>query len=370
MTLAQPAHRVEQGGVSIMMPAYNAEHYIHTSIESALAQTFTNWELVIVDDGSTDGTHAVASSFQDPRIRVVQQPNQGESGARNTALAVMRGQYVSFLDADDLYRPNHLQRAIERFTANPSLAGVYTDGHHITEDGTQLKPLSSRRRPPRTGRVFDEVVYGSDFFGPPLCVVLRRDLIERHGLTFNRHIVVGPDWDFFMRFSNLGSFDYVDEKTCLYRVHRSSITGSMNAVMRAAERVKCRTSAIRHPSFAACPESVRLSVFYDLLIEALRNQPQVQSDVTRWPEFEALPRPTRAKLYRLLASEGVLLDYEPERVRAWLAQSLACKSSTAARVVQFAYGVSPNLCARLLQFRRRSHVYSIDLPPFLDLGTQ
>lgn len=358
---------VEQGGVSIMMPAYNAERFIRTSIESALAQSFTNWELLIVDDGSTDGTFEAASSFGDPRIRIVRQPNQGESAARNRALGEVRGQYLSFLDADDLYLPDHLRLVMARFAANPGLAGVFTDGYHITEDGKQLKSLSSRRRPPRTGRVFDEVVYGSDFFGPPLCVVLRRDLIVREGLTFNRNIVMGPDWDFFVRFSDLGPFDYVDEKTCLYRVHRTSITGSLGAARRAAERVKCRTSAIQLRSFATCPEPVRMNAFYDLLIEALRNEPQAQSDVTRWPQFASLSAASQGTLLRLMASEGILHGYAPAVVGEWLTRSLACAPSPQARVLRLVHALSPALAARMLKWRRRSHVYSLDLPPFADL---
>lgn len=364
-----PRHAVEDGGVSIMMPAYNAERYIKTSIESALAQTFTNWELVIVDDGSTDGTNDIAASFGDARIRIVRQPNQGESAARNTALDAVRGQYLAFLDADDLYLPAHLELVMARFRAQPALAGVFTDGIHITDEGKQLKPLSSRRREPKTGRVFDEVVFGSDFFGPPLCVVLRRDLIVRHGLTFDRGIVMGPDWDFFVRFSDLGPFDYVDEKTCLYRVHRKSITGSLGADRRMSERAKCRTSAIKLPQFATCAVPVRENAFYDLLIEALGGHPEQQMAVTAWPEFAELPGPSRAVLFRLLASEGMLLDYAPAIVREWLSRSRACDATDVRTLVlQLVHRVSPALCVRLVRRHRRGQLRLIDLPPFADLG--
>lgn len=360
---------VEDGGVSIMMPAYNAERYIRTSIESALAQTFTNWELLIVDDGSTDRTYDIASSIGDSRIRIVRQPNQGESAARNTALGAVRGQYLAFLDADDLYLPTHLELVMARFRAQPELAGVFTDGIHITDEGKQLTPLSSRRREPKTGRVFDEVVFGSDFFGPPLCVVLRRDLIVRHGLTFDRGIVMGPDWDFFVRFSDLGPFDYVDEKTCLYRVHRKSITGSLGADRRMSERAKCRTSAIKLPQFGTCAVPVRVNAFYDLLIESLAGLPEQQATVTSWPEFTALPGPSRALLFRLLASEGMLLDYEPAIVRDWLNRSRACDASDLRTLaLQLVHRVSPTVCARLVRRHRRGRLRLIDLPPFADLG--
>ncbi len=99
---------MEPGLVSVMMPAYNAERYIRPAMESLLAQTYSRWELIVVNDGSKDATAAIARSFDDPRIRVIDQPNGGEASARNTALRTMRGEFVAFLDADDAYLPEHL----------------------------------------------------------------------------------------------------------------------------------------------------------------------------------------------------------------------------------------------------------------------
>src|SRR5512145_295142 len=96
-----------------MMPAYNAEVYIRQSIDSVLAQTYPNWELVIVDDGSTDRTGEIASEYGDPRIRVFRQENGGEAAARNTALKNIQGEFLAFLDADDLYLPDHLEVSVE-----------------------------------------------------------------------------------------------------------------------------------------------------------------------------------------------------------------------------------------------------------------
>jgi glycosyltransferase involved in cell wall biosynthesis len=104
--------------VSIMMPAYNAEAFIAQAIESVLAQTMTDWELIIVDDGSTDGTPAVTDRYQDPGIRVLRQPNGGESIARNTALQHMRGSLVAFLDADDVFLPSTAMATIATGRAN------------------------------------------------------------------------------------------------------------------------------------------------------------------------------------------------------------------------------------------------------------
>src|SRR5215203_5289228 len=203
-----------------MMPAYNAEKYIAEAIKSVIAQTYINWEL-IVDDGSTDGTAAVVTGVSDPRIKIVRQDNRGEAAARNTALRHMRGEFIGFLDADDLYLPDHLQVAVDCLQRNPESDGVYTDGHYCDANAKALKTLSSRRRGPFEGRVFDEVVRGSDLFGPPLCVVLRSKPSKVHNIKFDENIIIGPDWVFFMEYANLARFKYVERCTCLYRLHQT-----------------------------------------------------------------------------------------------------------------------------------------------------
>lgn len=101
--------------VSIIMPAYNVDEYIEESIRSIQAQTYPNWELIVVNDGSTDTTQAVVERLasQDSRIRLVTQPNGGVSRARNRGLELARGEYISFLDGDDLWEPTFLRELID-----------------------------------------------------------------------------------------------------------------------------------------------------------------------------------------------------------------------------------------------------------------
>ena len=95
--------------VSVIMPAYNSEVYIGESIDSVLSQSFTDFELIVVDDGSTDATAAIVQGFTDKRIRLIRQPNRGVSVARNTGLEAAQGQFITFLDSDDLYYPDFLK---------------------------------------------------------------------------------------------------------------------------------------------------------------------------------------------------------------------------------------------------------------------
>src|SRR6266702_847709 len=100
--------------VSILIPAYNAQEWISDTIESALDQTWPKTEIIIVDDGSTDQTLAVAKGFNSRGVQVVTQPNQGASAARNTAYALCQGDYIQWLDADDLLEPSKIEKQVQK----------------------------------------------------------------------------------------------------------------------------------------------------------------------------------------------------------------------------------------------------------------
>lgn len=107
---------------SVILIAYNLEHYLRKTVQSVLDQEFKNFELIIINDGSTDGTLQMVEFFQDPRIRVISQGNGGASHARNTGLKAAKGKYVAFLDGDDYWYPDHLKMAFDFFRKYP---GVY-----------------------------------------------------------------------------------------------------------------------------------------------------------------------------------------------------------------------------------------------------
>ena len=106
--------------VSILITAYNAEPWIGETLDSALGQTYSEIEVLVVDDGSTDRTLHVARSYDDPRLSVLSQPNAGACAARNRAIAASEGQLVQFLDADDLLSPGKIERQVERLADAPS----------------------------------------------------------------------------------------------------------------------------------------------------------------------------------------------------------------------------------------------------------
>jgi glycosyltransferase involved in cell wall biosynthesis len=360
---------MQQGLVSVMMPAYNAGRYIGEAIESVLAQTFSNWELLVVNDGSTDDTAAVVARFQDPRIHLISKANGGESSARNVALERSRGEFIAYLDADDAYLPHHLAVTVAFLEANPQRDAVYVDGIHIDEFGRRLASLQSRRRGPFEGRIYNEVVRASDVFGPPMTVVLRHALVARHGLRYDTRIVIGPDWDFFIRVADIGSFGYLAEQTGLYRVHQTNISTQVDRPRRAGYLAICRENAIRGPRFNACPVDVRAAVFYDLLINLLRGQPGRRAAVFEWSEFVALPAGEQARLLRLTAASAMQHDRDREHVAEWLRRAATLNpADTRAVLLTRAYGLSPRLCSAVFKAISRFRGERVDAGPFADLA--
>jgi glycosyltransferase involved in cell wall biosynthesis len=335
-----------------MMPAYNAEATLGAAIESVLAQTYSRWELWIVLDGPAAAAERILSGYPDPRIHLLRQEHSGEAAARNLALRYLTGEWVAFLDADDLLLPQHMALAAEYLRAHPERGAVYTDGFYIDEAGQRLALLSSRRRGPFEGRIFEEVVRASDVFGPPMCTVLRREPILRKELTFDTRIVIGPDWDFLMRFSAEEDFGYLAEPTCLYRLHPGAITRTAEPEKRRASLALCREKAIRNPAFPSCSSEVRTAAFYDLLVNLLHGLPDRQREVMGWAEFAQLPRGSRARLLRVIASRSVSSGGGRGGEGAWFAEAFWLRPwdpRNAALLVLFR--LNPSLCRLALRMR-------------------
>ena len=119
---------------SIIIPLYNKASYIRKAVESVVGQTFGDWELIVVDDGSTDGGSEVVKSFSDSRIRLVQQENAGVSAARNKGVAMATAPYITFLDADDWWEPTFLEEMAGLIERHPN-AGIYGTGYYIVKNG-------------------------------------------------------------------------------------------------------------------------------------------------------------------------------------------------------------------------------------------
>ncbi len=345
--------------VSIMMPAFNAERYIAAAIESVLSQTMEDWELIIINDGSTDKTIEVLKHFNEERIRVFHQPNSGEAAARNLALQKVRGAYLAFLDADDQWLPEFLQEMVASLNERLDFEGVYCDGYHINPQDEILSSLSDNRRGPFEGELLDALVRASDVFGPPICILLRTEAVRRAGVQFDTRIVIGPDWDFFTQLSQSVRFAYLDRKLLRYRVHSSNITLTAGNKKRLESLVLCREKAIHLPVFDQLSLDTRHYAFYDLLINLLDNNEEKQEEITGWAQFKALPARQQANLFRRMAARQITEVGNDRFVKMWLRRALALNPASIKSLFLFIlYSLRPDAAATIL--RRRSQNKSQD----------
>jgi glycosyltransferase involved in cell wall biosynthesis len=206
------------------MPAYNVEPYVAESIESVLGQTFDDWEIVIVDDGSTDGTGHVAARYarRDARIRVVTQANGGLSAARNTAMRHARGRFFALLDSDDLWDPDFLTAQMAIFTASPDVAIVTGNARNLGGfyDGRPARPWPDRRPPPTLLEILrdEEAVFIMSAF--------RRDVYEAIG-GFDESMRSNEDYDYWLRAAARGfRFARNDRPLGDYRRRSDSLSAS------------------------------------------------------------------------------------------------------------------------------------------------
>lgn len=340
--------------VTIMMPVFNAERYVGAALDSILDQTYSRWELLVIDDGSTDRSAEILANYRDRRIRAIHQPNQGEAVARNRALDEAKGELLAFLDADDQFLPQHLERLVQQLQAHPECGGVYSDGYYIDAGGKRMEKLSSQRRGPFNGEIFEELVRASDVFGPPICTLLSMGVIRDHALEFDPQITIGPDWDFMTRFAMYAGFVYLDETTCLYRVHETNVTLTTTDHKRHESLARCREKTIKSPLFDRCSVETRSYAFYDLLLNHLFDDPERREAITQWPEFRALPSDEQARLHRLMATDAIVHSKQTNSINRWIEQAVELDPYDLRSLgVASLYKLSPALCRAFLRVRKK-----------------
>lgn len=209
--------------VSVIMPAYNTACYIREAINSVLDQDYPRKELIVIDDGSTDGTLDVLRSYGD-RITLLQQRNQGSAVARNAGLEVARGEFIAFLDSDDIWLPGKLRLQVDHLQRHPEIGMVYSgwavwkpraDGEFrlpAIEGGEDAPSIV----PDRSGWLYNRLLFSSILH--TITVVARRDLIARVG-NFEPELKRGQDYDYWIRASRLTQIHKLDRVLALYRVH-------------------------------------------------------------------------------------------------------------------------------------------------------
>jgi glycosyltransferase involved in cell wall biosynthesis len=210
--------------VSVIIPVYNGERYLAETIESVIAQTEMNWELIAVNDGSTDNSLTILEEYIKKipeRIKVITVENRGVSSARNTAVAAARGTYVAFLDQDDLWAPQKLQRQIEMFSRDKNLGISYTNTTIINENGSVIRENVQKFSVKHRGKIFEYLMF-ENFIGIS-SVMLPKELYIGIG-GFDPRFSLAEDYDFLLKVTQESSVNYIDEPLLLYREHDESGT--------------------------------------------------------------------------------------------------------------------------------------------------
>lgn len=206
--------------VSIIMPAYNAEKTIAESIQSVLNQTYTNWELIVINDGSVDKTSAIVQNYKDSRIILLEQQNSGVAEARNNGIRNASGKMIAFLDSDDLWLKTKLEKFISYVNEYNFTGLIYSKMRFFNDN-----PQNSVSYNP--WKAFDESnpyyhLLLVDYV-PTLTVIVNKEIFDDVGL-FDKDFFGTEDWDMWIRIVHKYPVALIDEELSLYRNHASGIS--------------------------------------------------------------------------------------------------------------------------------------------------
>jgi glycosyltransferase involved in cell wall biosynthesis len=222
--------------ISVIIPTCNRSRLVKEAIDSVLRQTFNDFEVIVVDDGSTDDTRLVIEDISDPRVRYYYRENGGQSIARNMGLAKATGRYVAFLDADDLWPPHYLETVVTRLAVNKEYGAAYTRVIRLLPDGTK-KELSTLERC-RSGWITKYFFDGAPCLMPS-AILFRRSVWN--DIFWDEALKRGTDYDVFLRISTKTRFLFMPDVSIIKRDMPDSISNRPDAMgpinkVRALER--------------------------------------------------------------------------------------------------------------------------------------
>jgi len=220
--------------VTVIMPVFNREHLVRAAIESVLQQTLPPSQFIVVNDGSSDGTAAVLENFRS-HITILDQQNQGPYPARNLALRHAQGDYLAFLDSDDVWVPDKIEKQVSVLEEKPEVGLVFSNGELFRDAPAKPNQPKSffEAEPPSRGAVFEALVQTN--FIPQSSVLLRKSCLEEAGPFFE--IPLAADYHKWLQISMRHRFEYIDEMLIRYRVHEGNISRDRTKKYRALNNV-------------------------------------------------------------------------------------------------------------------------------------
>jgi glycosyltransferase involved in cell wall biosynthesis len=212
--------------VSVIIPAYNSIATIHRSLTSVLGQSLNDFEVIVVDDGSTDATLEAIKGIVDIRVKYFRQSNQGVSSARNKGIANASGRFIAFLDADDYWLPDKLEKQVALLNSQPEIGMVYSKSYVVDEEERQLCTI---------GRIFDKTSKPSEIFSqlllgnfiPSPTPMIREHCVREVGF-FDDMLHQSEDWDYWLRITKQFPIAGITESLACYKITRNNLLEKMS----------------------------------------------------------------------------------------------------------------------------------------------
>lgn len=211
--------------VSVIIPTYNRAALLRDAVRSVLAQTFSDFELIVIDDGSTDGTDRMMGGFDDSRLHYLKQENQGRSAARNRALSLARGRYIAFLDSDDLYLKDKLEKQVAFMDDHPDIDMIYTSAICVDDTG---RPLDKQIYTAEVeGNIYPQIAFFQPVTITLPTVMLRREVLDAVG-HFDERMERFEDTDLWRRIAKRFKVGILREPTCILKTHDDNALAAQN----------------------------------------------------------------------------------------------------------------------------------------------
>jgi glycosyltransferase involved in cell wall biosynthesis len=308
--------------ISVIIPVYNAEATIRETIQSVLNQTFSDFELIVINDGSQDSTLEIISNIPDPRIKVFSYPNSGPQKSRNRGIKKATGDYLAFLDADDLWTPDKLDAQFQALEAHPEAAVAYSWTNWVDEKGQFWRRGTYISA---SGDVQAKLLL-IDFIGSGSNPLIRRQALEKVG-NFDESLVGGQDWDMWLRLAAYYPFAVVPKPQVLYRKSLTSNSWSNNV-----ERQEKGFKNVMAKALEQAPESIKslrgdiISNRYKcLVVDALERPSSRQRGLTAarflWIALSNDPSLLQARvLVKVVLRMTIVTLLPPQQAQALLAK--------------------------------------------------
>jgi glycosyltransferase involved in cell wall biosynthesis len=314
--------------ISVIIPAYNGEQTIRETIESVLKQTFTDFELIVINDGSTDATLAKIERIKDSRLKVFSYPNAGQAVSRNRGISHALGEYISFIDADDLWTPDKLESQLKALQANPQAAVAYSWTKCIDESGQYSRRGSHISV---TGNVYGKLLL-IDFIENGSNPLIRAQALAEVG-GFDETMVPSEDRDLWLRLAAHYHFVVVPSPQILYRQ-------SINSESANVLRMEAASVRVIEQAFNQAPESLQhlkqpslANIYKGLTFKALEGVPNRQRGLTAarllWHCVRNDPALVRSRvILKVLFKITAMLLLPPQQAQALFAKTKGLANTT------------------------------------------